>query len=143
MNTPLPGSLPKFHEMGPDAWTAPFWHAALEHRLVVARCESCGQFRLPPTPYCPACLGQVTAFQEVSGEATIFTFSIVRHAVIPELRDHVPYVIAIVELTDAGGARLLTNIVTDDPESLRIGQPVRVAWDDLDEATTVPRFIPT
>ena len=61
---------------------------------------------------------------------------------IPELRDHVPYVIAIVELTDADGARLLTNIVTDHPESLRIGQSVKVVWDDLDDETTIPRFVP-
>ncbi len=142
MTTPLRGSLPAFHELGPDASTQPFWDAAREHRLVVARCDHCGQFRSPPTPYCPTCLEQTLTYQEVSGDATIFTFSIVRHAVIPELGDHVPYVIAIVELAGAGGARLMTNIVTDDPGSLRIGQPVRVAWDDVDDETTIPRFVP-
>ena len=142
MTTPLPGSLPKIHELGPDASTAPFWQAAREHRLVVATCDNCGQHRCPPTPFCPTCLAQATTYKHVSGQATIYTYSIVRHAVIPELRDHIPYVIAIVELTDANNTRLLTNIITEHPETLHIGQPVKIAWDDLDNNTTIPRFIP-
>jgi uncharacterized OB-fold protein len=141
MTSSLPGSLPKIHALGPDSWTAPYWEAARQHRLVVARCDHCGRFRSPPTPFCAACRQQAVTYQEVSGDATIFTFSIVRHAVIPALKEHVPYVIAIVELADAGGVRLMTNIVTDDPDSVRIGQPVRVAWDDFDDET-IPRFVP-
>ncbi len=29
-----------------------------------------------------------------------------------------------------------------DPAAVRIGISVRVAWDDIDDETTIPRFVP-
>jgi hypothetical protein len=36
---------------------------------------------------------------------------------------------------------MLSNIVTDDPESVRIGQVVRVTFDDVTEEITLPKFV--
>lgn len=138
----LPGALPALHPLGPDALTAPFWDAARQHRLVAARCDDCGRFRHPPAAYCPNCNHQSVTWTQLSGDAAIYTFTIARHPVIPELVGHTPYVIAAVEPVDAPDLKLITNIVTDDPDTLRIGQPVRVAFDDLDDETTIPRFVP-
>ena len=49
-----------------------------------------------------------------------------------------PYVIASIELDE--GARIMTNIVTDDVDSVRIGQKVRVVFDDVTDAVTIPKF---
>src|SRR5260370_1192433 len=38
-------------QLAPDEWTAPFWEAAAQHRLVVPRCTTCGAFRFPPSPF--------------------------------------------------------------------------------------------
>jgi uncharacterized OB-fold protein len=142
MNSRLPGALPDLHPLGPDSWTEPYWAAAREHRLVIAQCDNCGTYRSPPSPFCGNCNSQAVTYPTMSGEATIYTFTIVRHPVIPELEGQTPYVIAVVELADAPSVRLMTNIVTSDPDALEIGQTVHVAWDDLDGETTIPRFVP-
>jgi uncharacterized OB-fold protein len=56
------------------------------------------------------------------------------------LADNVPYVVAVVELDDAPGVRMIANVVECDPEDVEIGKPVRVVWDDVDEYVTIPRF---
>lgn len=128
--------------IGPDSWTQPFWDAANEHRLIVARCAQCGTYRMPPSPFCANCLSQDTEWVELSGRANLFTFTVVRHPVIPDLVDSVPYVIAVVSLSDADEVKLVTNIVDCDPDTLEIGQAVEVVWDKATDDVTVPRFRP-
>jgi uncharacterized OB-fold protein len=96
---------------------------------------------MPPTPFCPDCRSQDTEWVGLSGRGSIYTFTVARHAVVPALKDSVPYVIAVVSLEGAGDARLITNIVGCQPEEVEIEAAVQVVWDDLTEATTVPRFV--
>jgi uncharacterized OB-fold protein len=126
----------------PDSWTIHFWEAAKDHRLTSAHCDNCGAFRMPPTPFCPKCLSQETSWPTLSGDGTVYSFTIIRHAVIPQLAESVPYVLAMVDLDDAPGARVFTNIVECDPETVFVGQPVRVVWDDTSDEVTIPRFTP-
>jgi uncharacterized OB-fold protein len=79
----------------------------------------------------------------LSGKGTVYSFTIVRHPVVPALRDSVPYVIAVVSLPDAGGQRLITNILDTDPDTLHIGQEVEVVFDDDGSDATIPRFTPS
>ena len=55
-------------------------------------------------------------------------------------KESAPYVLAYVELEE--GPRMLTNIVCDDPMSIRCGQPVKVRFDAAGETDTIPRFEP-
>ena len=126
----------------PDAWTAPFWAAARRHQLVAARCTGCGRFQVPPTGFCPGCRSRSVEWIELSGQATVYTFTVVRHPVVPSEIDTVPYVIGVVCLPDAGNAKLMTNIVDCDPDTVAIGQHVEVVWDDVDPEVTIPRFRP-
>jgi uncharacterized protein len=125
-----------------DAWTEPYWTAARERRLVCQRCAACGAFRMPPSPFCSACRSQATDWVELPGTGSVYSFTVARHAAVPELRSSLPYVIAVVALDGAPGARLVTNIVECEPGSVEIGQPVRVVWDDLGGDVVVPRFAP-
>ena len=128
--------------LSPDEWSAPFWVAANEHRLVAPRCTTCATFRMPPTPFCWNCRHQEVEWVELPGRGTIFTFIVTRQALIPELVDAIPYTVAVVELEGASGCRLVSNILQADPDELEIGMPVKVAWDDVTETVTVPRFVP-
>jgi hypothetical protein len=135
----MPAELARLH---PDPWTEPFWSAAREHRLVAPRCRRCGAFRMPPAPFCWKCRSQAVDWVALSGRGTVFTFNVTRQALIPQLRPAIPYVVAVVELEGAPGVRLISNVIDVDPARVRIGLPVRVAWDDIDEETTIPRFVP-
>ena len=51
-------------------------------------------------------------------------------------------VVAVVELQGAPGCRLVSNVLEIEPEAVAIGLPVVVAWDDVTESVTIPRFVP-
>lgn len=124
----------------PDSWTEPFWVAAAEHRLVVPRCTRCGTYRMPPSPFCYACQAQGIEWVEQTGDGIVYSYTVIRHAVVPIMRDTLPYVVAVVELPDAGGVRLVANLVDLDPDAVDIGMPVSVVWDDVDAGVAIPRF---
>ena len=128
--------------LNPDPWTEPFWQAASEHHLVAPKCTNCGEFRMPPAPFCWKCRHQDVEWIELSGRGTVYTFIIARRALIPQLEPAMPNVVAVVELDDAPGVRLVGNVLAIDPEAVFIGMPVEVAWDDIDETITIPRFVP-
>jgi uncharacterized OB-fold protein len=142
--SPRPAGAPTadIANISSDSWTEHFWAGARDHKLICARCAACGTYRMPPTPFCPKCNSQDTLWPEMSGRATVYSFTVVRHPVTPDLISSVPYVLAVVELDDAPGARLFTNIVECDPDSVRVGQAVEVAWDDVGGDVTIPRFAP-
>ncbi len=129
-------------DIAPDMWNSPFWDAASRHQLVAARCTECGRFQAPATGFCPGCRACSIEWIELSGDAVVYSFTIVRHAVIPELAHTVPYVIAVVTLPDADDVKIMTNIVNCDVDAIRIGDAVHVAWDDVPGGVTVPRFAP-
>jgi uncharacterized OB-fold protein len=124
----------------PDPWTEPYWRATAEHRLVLPRCTACGTYRLPPAPFCFACRAQPVEWVEQSGNGEIYSFTVIRHAVIPSVAAALPLIAAVVELPDTGGCRIIGNIVDAEPDAVAIGQPVRVDWYDVATDTTVPVF---
>jgi uncharacterized OB-fold protein len=133
---------PELAVLTPDSWTEPFWRAAAEHRLIVPRCRACGTFRMPPSPFCWACQSSDLDWIEHAGDGSVYSFTVVRHAVVPQVATALPYVVAVVELADAGGVRLVSNVVDIDPELVSIGLAVTVVWDDVSDGVAVPRFRP-
>jgi len=128
-----------------DAVTQPFWTAAQEGRLVCSRCDACGNMLLPPQPRCFECQGTDFTWVDLPGTGTIFTFTVIRHPLRPDLQAAVPYVSAVVDLdgTQGAGARLLANVVGVDPEAVRIGDKVKVVFETISDTLTVPRVTPT
>ena len=125
-----------------DVFTQPFWDAAAEHRLVVPRCTACGAFRLPPSPFCWQCQSQAVDWVEQPGRGTVYSFTVVRHPLLPSLSDTVPYVPAVVELPDTGGCRLVGAMTDVAVEDVHVGMAVELVWRDVREGTTVPTWRP-
>jgi uncharacterized OB-fold protein len=125
-----------------DQWTQPFWDAAQEHRLVACRCANCGAFRMPPTPFCPECHSQEIDWRELSGEGTVFSYTIVPRAIVPEMKGHLPYVPALIDLDGAPGARLISNIVGVPVDTIKVGMRVSVVFEERSDGVAVPRFRP-
>lgn len=123
-----------------DQWTKPYWDAAREGRLTAPRCAQCARFRMPPTPFCPNCLSQEIEWPTLSGRGTIFSFTIVARAIVPGMEGCIPYVPALVDLDDAPGARLTTNIVDVPVSAIAIGAPVKVVFVERADGVVVPRF---
>lgn len=118
-----------------DALTAPFWAAAARRELLIQRCDACGRHQFYPRPYCLACQSDRVAWVPAGGAGTIYSQTTVHIQVVPEFSP--PYTVALVELDE--GPRLLGAIV--DGET-RIGDRVRVAWREREDAPPLPVFAP-
>jgi len=141
MATDSPYLSEEIANLFPDDITAEFWERCKRHALAFQCCANCGTFRHPPVDVCYVCRSTDTEWREISGEGTLYSFTIVTHAVHPALLTRVPFNVALVEFPDAPGVRLITNVVDTSPEDLEIGMPVRVQWEDLSNGQTLPRFV--
>jgi uncharacterized OB-fold protein len=117
--------------------TERFWEATKEGKLEVPQCSRCGHFRMPPTPYCPECQSDQVTWVEQSGDATVFSFSVVHG--FPGLPD-ITLVPIVVDLPDAAPARLVSNLVDVDPADVFIGMQVRVAFHPIADGNVLPVF---
>ncbi|BDB41299.1 hypothetical protein IWGMT90018_17450 [Mycobacterium kiyosense] len=77
----------------------------------------------PATGTCPDCGAALTA-KPVCGTGTVFTYTVNYHPYNPEIP--VPYVIALVELSEQSGLRVAANIVGCEPDSVTCGMPVEI-----------------
>jgi hypothetical protein len=121
-----------------DPDTAPYWQAAREHKLLLKRCADCGRAHFYPRELCPHCHSDAVSWLEAKGTGSIYSFTVARRPAGPAFQPDAPYVVAIVELDE--GARMMTNIVGCAPESVRIGQRVAVAYEDVTPEISLPKF---
>ena len=120
--------------------TRPFWDAAAEGRLAIQRCSSCGYWNHPPRDACDACLSESLSFEPVSGEGTVWSYSAMHQESVAGFEEEVPYLTALVELDDQPMLLLVTNLPGATPQSVRIGQRVRVTFEPLGDELSLPQF---
>ena len=135
------GAARRFDVPEADAFTAPYWQAAAGGRLLLRRCRApgCGAAHHYPREFCPRCWSGDVEWVTASGDATLYTWSVVHRNDLPPFGERVPYVAAVVELAE--GPRMMTEITGCSEGALRIGMPLRVAFradartDDVDSRT--------
>ncbi len=135
---PGPAVPPRFDLPEPDASTRPYWDAAGEGRLLIRRCAGCGRAHHYPREFCPYCWSEDVAWERASGDATLYTWSVVHRNDLPPFGDRVPYVAAVVDLAE--GPRMMTEVVECAHGDLRIGMGLTVTFRETGEA--VPVFRP-
>lgn len=122
----------------PDAFTRPYWDAAAEGHLLIRRCGSCGEAHHYPREFCPHCWSEEGGWERASGDATLYTWSVVHRNDLPPFGSRVPYVAAVVDLAE--GPRMMTEIVDCEEGELRIGMALEVAFREAAEGVVVPVF---
>jgi uncharacterized protein len=122
--------------VGPTSF---FWTSGSDGKLRFLRCRECGYRLHPPAPICPTCHSRELTPAPVSGLATLYSFTVNQQPWDGSPR---PYVIAIVELPEQEGLRLLTNVVDVDPSDVRIGMALEVVFESHG-AVHLPLFRPT
>jgi uncharacterized OB-fold protein len=116
-----------------------FWTSGADGRLRFLRCRQCGYYVHPPSPICPVDLSKDLAPEAVSGRGTVHTFTVNHQPWIPGYEP--PYAVAIVELEEQEGLRLMTNVVGCPAEDVHVGMPVRVTFEHHDDVW-LPLFEP-
>jgi uncharacterized OB-fold protein len=133
--------LPQPHILpSPDA--APFWEACRRRELHLPYCPACAGFFFYPRTLCPSCGSRAVEWRRTSGRGRLHAFCIHHHSPLPELRDAVPFVTALVELEE--GPRLMSALagIDPDPAAIRCEMPLEVAFEELPDGQPLPVFRP-
>ena len=127
----------------PDEQSAPFWTAAAEHVLTVARCSRCGAFAIPVDVVCDRCHSTQPdyVFEPVSGRGAIRSWSVIRQSFLPGFDDDLPFVLVDVELEEQADLRMIARLLDGPDAPLRTGSRVRAAFEDVGSGTSVPAFV--
>ena len=119
--------------------TTEYWRSGADGLLRIARCQACGWYLHPPLPICPRCLDRDVRFEPVSGNGTVYSWTINRYPWVPSLPP--PYVVATVALVEQEGLHITTSIIDCALDALEIGMPVRVTFEPAGDAW-IPLFRP-
>ncbi|MFF6781272.1 OB-fold domain-containing protein [Streptomyces sp. NPDC012510] len=94
-----------------DEFSRTYWEAAADGRLLLRRCgaEGCGRAHHYPRESCPYCWSEDVRWEEASGRATLYTWSVVHRNDLPPFGERTPYVAAVVDLVE--GPRMMTEVV--------------------------------
>ena len=123
-----------------DDTTRAFWRAAADGKLLGSRCRSCGAVAGYPRGFCPSCWSADVEDVELSGRATLYTYSTVHVNPMPPFADLVPYVAALVDLEE--GPRLTTRLVDVAPGELAIGMALTARFETVDDEQGIVLFGP-
>ena len=122
----------------PDQESQPYWDGAAEGKLRLQRCAACGKLRNYPQLVCTDCYSLDVEWVEASGDGTVHSWTVAHHAFLPAFRGDVPYTLVIVDLQEE--PRTMGRLDPSAQEHLRIGLPVRIAFQRNAEGTPLPVF---
>ena len=129
-NKPLPQPTPI---------SAPFWEGLRHHQVLLQQCEH-GHWLFFPRTHCPTCGTRQLTWQTVSGEGTLYSFTVARVPTLPEFTDEMPQLLAVVALDQ--GVHINTTLVGVEPGDIRIGQRLRPVFDERPGSATLLRYTP-
>lgn len=132
-----------------------FFRYCAEHHFHLQACVECELFRYPPTTACPWCGCLESRWMPVEGKGAVHSYGEVHHAIQPAFRDHLPYMILLVDLdtqlgrpTEHEALRVAGNLTLPDgklapPEAVRrigIGSRMRMVFTDVGEGLSLPQW---
>lgn len=120
----------------------PFWDGAAERKLRIQSCDACDEFYFPPAPLCPKCSSRNTRWRDISGRASLYSYSITPTP-FPQWNRKGPMVVALVQLEE--GPRLISTLVEcdADPATLRIDMRLEAVWVPFGDQPNMLCFRPT
>ena len=131
-----------------DDDAGPFWRGTARGELLVQTCADCGQRRIPPRPMCPGCRSLRHQWVALSGRGTIWSFVVAHPPLLPAYAELSPYNVITVALEEDPALRLVANLVARaggpineiEPSTIRIGEPVRVVFQKVEDVF-LPRWM--
>jgi uncharacterized OB-fold protein len=134
-----PMTFDAFKDLLPDVTdlNAPFWEGLAAGELRLQQCNTCDARQHPSESFCYACGAQDIAWRPVSGGGEIYSFITVHQLYHAAFKDHLPYVVAIVQLDE--GSRIL-GAMFDLKAEPAIGSRVRAAFQAIDDESAFLLF---
>lgn len=107
----------------PISKTLQFWESLKQGKVLATKCKKCGKLYFPPVADCSECLASDMEWIELSGEATIETFT---HVVIrpTTFQPEKPYTVAIGKLKE--GVRVLAWLTGFKLSEVKVGMKAKL-----------------
>ena len=121
-----------------DVDSKTYWEAARDKKLMVQYSLDTKEYFLYSKQLTNTANSKNIEWRQVSGKGKIYSFTIVHAPAGPSFKDETPYIVASIELEE--GARIISNILTDDVENISIGDKVKVFFEKQDDKFTIPKF---
>ncbi len=129
ISKPIPAITPDMRE---------FFDGARAGRLMVQKCDNCGQLRFPAHDLCSKCNSTTSRWVPVSGRGEVFSFNIMHQLYHPGFASEVPYAVVMVELEE--GCKFVSNLLGIKPHEIKCGMPVEVTFEKLNDEVSMPKF---
>ena len=125
----------------PTERTQPFWDGLREGRVRIQYSPSSDQWVFYPRSHAPLTLADDLEWRDITGEGTLYTYTIARRPTAPDFAGQEPQIIAVVELDE--GPRLTSTLVNVEETAIEVGMRVRPVFDHVaDTETTLLRYEP-
>jgi uncharacterized protein len=111
-----------------------FLEAAQDNQLLLKYCNACKEAHYYPRTICPYCGGDGTTWVKSDGLGEIYSYTVMRRGVA------VPFAMAYVRLQE--GISMLTHLTNCDFDSIRIGQKVKVVFQETEDGQKTHLFEP-
>lgn len=119
-----------------------FWDATRRRQLVVQQCRDCSAVAHPPLPACRACWSSNLGWRDLGTTGTVASFTILRQGRVAGFEGAIPLPLVLVEMDDCPRALFTGNYLNGSLDDLRVGAPVRLAWEPLPSGLALPQFVP-
>ena len=138
-----------------DGENLSYFRYCAEHDFRLQECAACTLVRYPPTTACPWCAHAESNWVSVEAKGTVHSYGEIHHAIQPAFREHLPYLVLLVDLdtqkgrpTEHESLRIIGNLVTPEgelapPESVErvgIGSRVRMVFNDVTDGLAIPNW---
>jgi uncharacterized OB-fold protein len=111
-----------------------FLEAAQNNQLLLKFCNSCKEAHYFPRTICPHCGSDDTTWVKSDGVGEIYSYTVMRRGV------EVPFAMAYVRLSE--GISMLTHLTDCDFDSIRVGQKVKVVFQETQDGQKTHLFKP-
>jgi uncharacterized OB-fold protein len=103
-----------------------FWTGGAKGELMITHCDACDMAIHPAQVVCPKCLSSASP-RAAQGTGTVLARTVNRQQWSADMT--VPFALAVVELDGEPGVRITARVVEADPEAVRIGDRLKVAFE--------------
>ncbi|MAG33121.1 MAG: hypothetical protein CL908_19760 [Deltaproteobacteria bacterium] len=123
-----------------DPHNAPWFTSG---RLQTPSCNDCNTSQFPPEDVCIGCRSANLEFREASGDGTVESAVEVHFPVHPQLKDRVPYNIAVISIDGAPRCNAIGNLTNLGSGDVEISQRVRAIYEEaIDPSSGEKLLIP-
>ncbi|NYT44283.1 Zn-ribbon domain-containing OB-fold protein [Pollutimonas thiosulfatoxidans] len=117
---------------------AEYWQGAQEKKLLLQRCCRCSNCWHPLSDVCGACQSFDVEWFPSTGTGSLYSYTVVHHAVHPIVQGWVPYTLCLIELDE--GPRILSTLEPESGQEPAIGTRAHLEFRSIHSGFQLPVF---